>query len=90
MNEVALYLILVIVHVFCGLTPSAISAQLLGWSLIGVLIMTLTFNICVVTYLTIHHFRRFFLKFQYKKRQRALNKLKDLEKRQSDNKSLKK
>ena len=56
-NECALYLILLQVAIFCGLTPAALTAGILGWTIIATVFLTVVFNICVIVYMSICHLR---------------------------------
>ena len=54
-NECALYLVLLQVAIFCGLTPAVVSAAILGWTLIITILVTLVFNICVIIYMSLYY-----------------------------------
>ena len=49
-NEIAFYLVLLHVVVFCGLTPAAASALALGWSLVAIILATIAYNIIMMLY----------------------------------------
>ena len=71
-NEVVFYLILLIVLVFCGLNPTSVSGSFLGWSLIAILFMTLTFNIIIICYLTIRRMKLIVLRWNNRYRARQI------------------
>ena len=52
-NEVLLYVILLQVSIFCGLTPAAVTASVLGWTLITIILATLIINITIIVYMSI-------------------------------------
>ena len=56
-NEIALYIVLCHVVIFCGLTPTAASASIVGWSTIGVLLTTIIYNIAVILYCSIRYLK---------------------------------
>ena len=57
-NEVALYLILMIVTMF-ALPLSASAQSSIGWLLISIVIATLVFNMAIIGYYSVFHFTLF-------------------------------
>lgn len=75
-NEIALYLILVQLSIFCGLTPTPHTALILGWTLITTIILTVFFNLLVITYMSICWMRLLCIRFFSLLKQRQLNRAK--------------
>ena len=65
-NEIALYLILLQVSIFCGLTPASETALVLGWTLIATILLTIFFNLTVITYMSICYLRLLCTKLHHK------------------------
>ena len=90
-NEVALYLVLLQVAIFCGLTPAAVTAGILGWTLIITVLATVVFNISVIVYMSIVYLRMLWKKHWNIYKARRAKQLKELPAgRQKENKILSK
>ena len=49
--------------IFSGLTPAAVTAGILGWTLIVTIMLTVAFNIAVIIYMSIVYLKLICLKF---------------------------
>ena len=68
MNEVALYMSLVILATLCDTVSSIYHQKILGWILIGLVLATMVYNGVVIALFTFSHLRRLFLRRQYRQR----------------------
>ena len=62
-NELAFYLVLLHIVVFVGLSPSTSTAAILGWSIIVIVLATIFYNVSVLIYCSICHFKLVFKRF---------------------------
>ena len=68
-NEIAFYLVLLHVTIFCGLrTEIDVVAINIGWSLIVLILLTLVFNIAVILYMTLCYLRLYIIRLWNKKK----------------------
>ena len=59
-NEIALYLVLCHFMIFCGLSITTSTANLLSWSLIGLLLITIVINIAFLLFSAIRFIKLYF------------------------------
>lgn len=68
-NEVALYLVLLVALV-CAILLPALASTILGWTVISVVLATLIYNLVVIAYTFVMHCRQNLRVKQYKRRVR--------------------
>ena len=56
-NEVVLYICLVLVFILCDTVVSEYQQKIVGWLLISLIIVTVIYNVCIVAIYVAHHFK---------------------------------
>ena len=77
-NEVLLYIVLILFLLFCGLSLSPISSFTVGIMLIGVMVTAITYNICLVLYFSVLSLKLVLTRCQHRRARAA--RLRELKK----------